>query len=62
MVSIHIERDVAEGMEKIAYNIFADAVNAGMPFIEALGCIYISGLSHGSELIQTEIKNKAEED
>lgn len=42
--------EMAEGMSEIALTIWADCINAGQPFQQALLAVYLSGLQHGLTL------------
>lgn len=54
MSRIAIEPEVWDGMQKIAGEIFSDCINVGVPFIEVLAAIYMSGLAHGSSIHNEE--------
>ena len=49
MSRIHLSADEREAVERIAIGVFADMVNAGMSFQQALAAIYLSGAQHASE-------------
>lgn len=44
---IPMEPDDHAEVTRIAVSIFADCVNRGMPFQDALLAVYLSGLQHG---------------
>lgn len=48
MSAIHLPPDLREGLASIALSIFADMVNDGKPFQDALLAVYLSGLQHGT--------------
>jgi len=50
MDAAHIPHELSEGLTQIALDIFTDCANAGVPFVDALAAVYLSGLQHGSAI------------
>lgn len=50
MATVRVDREQNEALQRISMEIFADCVNVGVPFQEAIAAVYLSGLQHGSEL------------
>jgi len=50
----------AEHLQKIAMEIFVDCTNVGVPFQEAIGAVYLSGLNHGHKATVRKISHTKE--
>lgn len=56
MERMQVPAEMREGLTNIALSIFADAVNAGQPFQQALLAIYLSGLQHGAAITKESVQ------
>lgn len=54
MSKLRMTEEQLEWLHRISMSLFADCVNVGVPFQDAIAAVYLSGLDHGRALASGE--------